>query len=809
MKRLSLFCAALFAATSMFAAVTYELNEGVMGTYADAEAMYHDLNADYNAATGGTATWVWITDPTQIASGLPTQQTTWDLTFFTGAGATKWGWLGEYLDAMCTEQAKTLPSTSAAFMRYNLAAFFANTVRSSWPASADYTTCGVSTLAAYQSYWKSSFANPTEPTAEVALYAPYKEGFTFDGWYAAADFSGERVATIDATTTGTLYAKWVEYIPNTAEVKALADNATTKCKGVVNFINGKNIYIQDAKGGMLVYTSATPTCTVGQEIVVSGTKVMYGGAPEIKNATVESASDATLPTATLLTLGAFKADALKYFGMRIQVNGVRIVAYDTYSNPSVSDGFDTLKLYKVALDQTAMPLGTKISFTLVGAYYNGAQFVGDPANVEKVVIGKHDNYNYPERDGRMSLTNRWIISNNEDNFAANMPSTDGMARGMVAKDGKFYFVDRAGSRFVVVDGQSGEMLDPIAITGEHLFEIQGEDEAWSSAVTLPFNDVKLDNAGHFLIGACVSSANHFFVYKVDITTGAATEVINYDMYANEDFGADLQEATTKWRFDAFNVYGDVEGNAIIMAADANSMNAYKWTIEEGVVTGVDQIDCSLTGEETSMMVTDGAATVTSFGTAPQIFPIDNDYFYVDGFNHLPTLYDMDGGFADDFKACPTGTKVVNNEGDTLDMNFGHNGLCEFEVNGEYFLVMAARNTVAYNGCNSAFALYKFADEERAFSDMTPLWFFPNNGMGGASNGCRTAVPSVEVSGNKAIIYVYTQMNGYGVYEFTVNAAATGFENIENNAEVTKVIENGQIFIIKNGVRYSVLGAVVK
>ena len=111
----------------------------------------------------------------------------------------------------------------------------------------------------------------------------------------------------------------------------------------------------------------------------------------------------------------------------------------------------------------------------------------------------------------------------------------------------------------------------------------------------------------------------------------------------------------------------------------------------------------------------------------------------------------------------------------------------------------------------AFALYKFADESRLFSEMEPLWYFPADGLGSASNGVRTAVPTVEVEGNKATIYLYAQNNGYAVYEFINTDMPSSVENVEETIATgaRKVIENGQVFVIKNGVKYNVLGAEVK
>jgi hypothetical protein len=146
------------------------------------------------------------------------------------------------------------------------------------------------------------------------------------------------------------------------------------------------------------------------------------------------------------------------------------------------------------------------------------------------------------------------------------------------------------------------------------------------------------------------------------------------------------------------------------------------------------------------------------------------------------------------------------------MNQGHNGLIEFQVGEEYFLLMAATNTAG--SPTSAFALYKFADADRAFSGMVPLWYFPHNGLGSTTNGCRTAVPSVDVvSETEATLYIYANNNGYAAYTLTIdpsiedNTAVEDIEAVKVGAE--KVIENGQIFILKNGVKYNALGAQVK
>ena len=822
MKRFSIFFAALFVAVTSFAAVSYELNGGV--TNDDNWLGKGDMFAAF-MTDAGVSSFETLEYYMQQADPLGAPNICSALTNAAPAlTMEKWAWLKAYIEAAHAAQAadgaSTLPAdgTGAAW-RYAVGAFFISGQRASWPKSADFSSLGLPE--AFIPSWQHAFANPTEPTEEWVLNAPYKEGATFDGWYATADFAGEKVTTVNAETTGTLYAKWVEYIPTIAEVKALADDTETKVSGVVNFISGKNIYIQDATGGILVYTTEKPTCQVGEKIVAKGVKVIYGGAPEVKSAVVESAEAGEFAASLAFeNLAALVADTeLKYFATRVTVPGLKIVSYDSYNNPTVKDALGNEAVcYKMVLDPVEAPVGSKITVDAVAGWYNGFQFVGDVAGLSVVPGPKKETYVYPTRQDKYTLTNNWVVSNIEDNFAANKPGSTDMVRGMAAKDGIMYFISRETESIVRVDGATGEMLDPIKITGEHVFQkVTGTDSlgnnVYGSAATLPYNDIKFDQAGNCLIGACVqgSAANcqPFQIYMVDLATGEATEILNDVLWDNPGLDSLL------FRFDAFGVAGDVTKNGVIMAADATQGNwlVYRWLITDGVAGEGEQVAILLDPATDQSLYINAAG----FYTAPQIFPQDElgELFYVDGFNTLPMLFygnpETGAILLDDFINVPTEKVVTNNEGETLTMNEGHNGLVEFQVGEEYFLLMAASNTAGKP--TSAFALYKFADADRMFAGMEPLWYFPHEGMGSSTNGCRTAVPSVDViDDHTAVLYIYTNNNGYATYTLKTDGTlppTTDVEDVEVKLNVQKVVENGQVFIMKGDKKFNILGAEVK
>ena len=825
--------------------ITYELNGGVTNDYgwtSKGELMMeiqNDYNTQYNASLAVVkkedgkyffnVNNVWVEESAAAGSDALVagffQNKTWSADqkcanlFLNNP---KYQFLVDIIDyfrgtanaSRGTEKLSEWPiATADAYFRADVSGFMLNSpATDGYPYTCNWAICGEP--AAFIPVWQHAFANPETVNHEFVLNAPYKEGYTFDGWYLTSDFSGNKVLSInDSTPTCTLYAKWIEYIPTIEEAKAAPQNDTVKVGGIVTFVRGtKNVYIQDATGGLLVYTKNNATCKVGDYIVARGNNTLYGGAPEIGGATYEVRdSNQVLPAELTTSLANLVADTLlKNFAKRVCVEGLVVASYDGNGNLFVTDGTDTVQCYYVTPDQSTFPVGTRVNLHLIAAYFNKFQFVGPVEGVELAPLSGKDPYVYPARgnNGEYKLTNKWLICDKLDNYSANRPAAANMCRGMAAKDGIMYFVNRGDGSFTRVNGATGEMLEPLMITGEHLFQYPDSTGDYKDCVTLKFNDVKFDNAGHCLITACASGGQRVMVYTVDLTTGAATELINERIFDNPDFYRSAEDYDN-WRIDAIGVYGDVTGHAIVMFG--NSMNkslnaAYKWEINNGVAAPAERIDLVVNAEDnTYLWNADGELTLED-NSACQVFPVDDNYFYWDHHSCRPTLFTMDGTFADDLKSCPTTVIVANNPGDTCKVGAGHNGICEFQIGEEYFVIMAATNNVETPA--GSFAIFKFADAAKEFSGLEPLWYLPAGGMGVQQNAYRTAVPTVEVNEDKATIYLYTGENGYGVYEMT--GIYTGLKNVNgNDVKVQKTLENGQVYIIKNGVRYTVLGVEVK
>ncbi len=123
---------------------------------------------------------------------------------------------------------------------------------------------------------------------------------------------------------------------------------------------------------------------------------------------------------------------------------------------------------------------------------------------------------------------------------------------------------------------------------------------------------------------------------------------------------------------------------------------------------------------------------------------------------------------------------------------GSNILNNIETDPEYNMLKAASVAMAGD-----FKFYKLAYDN--YDTQSGLGFYYGAAEGAAftakAGGAYLAVPT---SAGASIRYI---ING--------EQTATAVENIEANENVLKMVENGQVIIIKNGVRYNALGQMLK
>ncbi len=140
-----------------------------------------------------------------------------------------------------------------------------------------------------------------------------------------------------------------------------------------------------------------------------------------------------------------------------------------------------------------------------------------------------------------------------------------------------------------------------------------------------------------------------------------------------------------------------------------------------------------------------------------------------------------------------------------------NGVTEFKVNGERFLLVGASYYTTSSSPSSTFRIYKYPSYSDKIADLQCLWSFPMYGMGTSSSPNRMVSSAVEVDGKTATIYVYYPENGYGVYEMKVGVG-TDTESTFTSQNVELTVSGNEIvtseFVQKIDV-YTVAGQLLK
>lgn len=863
MKRLTILAAAVMMAAGTFAAtITYEMNGGKTNDYGwrNKQDMFASWVTDLgpivtNSAGESRAYAGEVPSLDSLAAGninfvaatLVADGSFLPMMYTWMQGQDKWKALAEYIAAVSVEQEGTpiegtsgkvpnLTTASQTYWRFAMDAFWQSKVVKSWPYSPDYTIAG--SMKAISAGTKMGWTGDTDNTVEdFILPEPYFEGESFLGWYDNAEFSGKKldVAAVKALTSDAiLYAKHGEYIPNCQELFAMMpadtagvkDTIATKAQGTVTFVNGGQFYIQDVYGAMLCYTK-NHKLAEGDQVTFSCGLVNYNGYPELINvANIEKDGNAAWTPADV-DMAAVAANPDAFMFQLVRIQGAKIAEYDANGNMYVFNGQDKIELYnpdKTYPDQTKFAVGKRVNFSGIVCLFNkNLQFANHASQIELAPIAGVDPYDYPEVAAagyKFNFTNNWIYSAKMNNWSANKPNPSGeQSRGMAAVNGKVYvswFMSNAGGSqdyaLKVYDGATGEKLDDILLE-EHVGSIQGD-----SIINIPFGffcEIKNDQAGHLVTNNLPTTGGDFVVYVLNDPEDEASYVngkltgyplIEKTQYYTLEDGTPMTLLRDDYpnvgdiRFDRIGILGDVTKDAKIYCPREQATGVCWFQIKDGKWDGkTHYVPCQ-------MPVENG-----KFGYTPQVFPVEGNMFYVDCSNYFPILYDADGCIVDSFDG-DNSILQLGIDGETT-RNPSGCGVTEFEVNGAYLLAIAGEGFDGASGATTTFAIYACADEERAFSEMTQLWEYPHDGMAVGANNPKNPqfvqVTAIEpVDDTHANVFVYAAETGLAGYTIEAVADGSGLEKIEENASI-KLIENNQVVIVRDGVKYNVLGVEVK
>lgn len=170
-----------------------------------------------------------------------------------------------------------------------------------------------------------------------------------------------------------------------ADVRAASAGSFT-VEGTVIFIDGKNVVLQDATGGINLYCgSAATDLAVGDTVQATGTRGAYNGLEQLSGATYKKIGTAELPVTTK-TIAEIQADvtAGTLESTRVYIENAVIGAVNTSGNTTLTQDGATINIYKIPA-LTDVPEGATVSLYAVVSDYNGYQLrVASASDVTKI-----------------------------------------------------------------------------------------------------------------------------------------------------------------------------------------------------------------------------------------------------------------------------------------------------------------------------------------------------------------------------------------------------------------------------------------
>ena len=218
----------------------------------------------------------------------------------------------------------------------------------------------------------------TEPTEESPVYS---EPITVSSTTTikAIAFKDGSVASAIAEATYTI----LEPI-TIEEARALANNAYGCVEGTVIFIDGRNVYVQDATAGIVLYlnSNTVPTAlAIGDNVRAYGKRTTFNGLAELTgikgnntNEFIILSNDNPLPldVKTVAEINADFAGDNMLQSTRVIIEGAVIGAINTNGNTAITQDGSNLNIYRIP-NVDGMIQGDLVTVTGIIGCYNTVQ----------------------------------------------------------------------------------------------------------------------------------------------------------------------------------------------------------------------------------------------------------------------------------------------------------------------------------------------------------------------------------------------------------------------------------------------------
>ncbi len=180
-----------------------------------------------------------------------------------------------------------------------------------------------------------------------------------------------------------------------AEAKAFTSEDTIyNVWGVVTYVSGRTVYIEDGTGGLCVYfnlAADTSALSLGQKIFVSSTMTVYNGLPELDKPTeyLLISQGNSLPNTTTLSIADIMGDTeLVHLGKRVTLRNLYVGAINPAGYTTLTDtAGNSISIYRATGLSETIQAGNVVSVTAIISYYgDGFQLLVNPATAATDVV---------------------------------------------------------------------------------------------------------------------------------------------------------------------------------------------------------------------------------------------------------------------------------------------------------------------------------------------------------------------------------------------------------------------------------------
>ena len=227
----------------------------------------------------------------------------------------------------------------------------------------------------------------TDPTTESTVYA---EAFTVSTTTTVKAFAVKEGMNNSAIASAT----YTIIEPMTiAAARALENNQYALIQGVVTFIDGRNVYVQDATAGIDLYlnnNTVPSTLALGDMVKGYGKKTVYNGLTELtainggdENQFLVLSSGNPLPVA-VKTIAEILADHngdKMLQSTRVQIVDATVGTINNANNTPITQGENTLNIYKLPVVEGLLEGDFMTVTGIIGCYNNPQLRVASAADV--------------------------------------------------------------------------------------------------------------------------------------------------------------------------------------------------------------------------------------------------------------------------------------------------------------------------------------------------------------------------------------------------------------------------------------------